>query len=263
MEDDIVNKKMSSECFVCRKKTVIGFDFLAVEKQNTTAEKTAYHEKTLFLERICGIVRLTLCSDCMKSGIKVKIADMKKKNGKPKLFAKKTLMSLNGLLEKYESGDFECTNETEQLFVNAFQCLATIRLGIDGYTSLSDIPADKVTQDLKDLFGKESALRYSQIPEKLRTPIMRRIPNMIIDPPYVLWTPGYAPFQCAIEPKLHTAEGDGNMILFPMKFLFPLIAGSTTDKLSAISNLKSYIEEKTINALPDMVRFYEKELSSI
>ncbi|MDR0599694.1 MAG: hypothetical protein LBG84_06410 [Treponema sp.] len=107
---------MNKECFICKKPSVIFYDFLSLEDVHIHRETIKYTQD-YGSQRIAGIVRITLCADCLRkraleySKIKTKI------NGKPKLFHKQEVETCNNLIKQIDLGIFEKTPDMKSLFL--------------------------------------------------------------------------------------------------------------------------------------------------
>ena len=250
-------KSMSHECFVCGKMSAIGFDFLVIESINIHTD-TVRNSQDVSQERVCGIVRLTLCVECIKQGLAVLISSKTKKGGKPKLFQKETLASLHSSLEKVNRGIFENTPEMESVFISAFifqYGLPVIKLGKRLF-DMNYIPKDKTTQSVISLFKEHSSLPLSSIPEELQTPLMKRSVNRVIEPQYVLWSPDNDIFKHKISPLFDTKGQESNIIMLPISLFL-----SKTPAGNAI--IEMYIGMKLRKQLPDFVMLYKNSLSKV
>jgi len=249
-----MSKKLCDSCFVCGKKSAIGYDFIVVEQANT-----AMKEQVLVQERICGIARLTLCINCLQFGIDAMVADSIKKDGTPKLFLKKVVESFLSLRYKLDSGLFEDTPEMEEHFIVSFNLKPVvpmisnyITLGNRGFT-IRYVHDENKSPAMEKLFKKKylGSLPFSEIPKQLHTPLMERLINKVIEPPYVLWVQGYKPFQCRIEPTIKNYFGteESNMILFPIK--------------QCLTNPPTFFMKETRDSIREIISYYVNELSAM
>ena len=94
---------MSQDCFICGKPTVVFYDFLVVEETTASSRKGVY-TTTTNTQKLSGIVRITLCADCMKDSLNRQIALATNKNGKPKLLEGKKVAELRRFEDEIDRG---------------------------------------------------------------------------------------------------------------------------------------------------------------
>jgi hypothetical protein len=113
---------MNQECFICKKPSVIFYDFLGIESLNIL-QKTGKYTQGYTNQRIAGIVRITLCADCLKKRVVEYLRKKTKTNGKPKLFHKQQVETCNNLIKQIDSRIFEKTPDMKYLFLETlFPC---------------------------------------------------------------------------------------------------------------------------------------------
>ena len=255
-------KKISNECFVCDLEPAISCDYLVLEA-NRTHVQTVRYTKHSSQERVAGIVRLTLCSDCLVNGLKILINSKTKADGSPKLFQKKSFLELNTFLDKMYQGIYESV-DTAKLFTMVFNhedyrfaAKLTINLGMLGFYK-SYISVDNADPAIDELFKNGIAL-LSDIPKVLQTPLMNRLANRIIESKYVLWTPENQNIGGQITPILDQADKNSSIVLFPMSTMLLSISESGTERMNA-NNFISMHFEGTKKQLPEIVNMYNNEL---
>jgi hypothetical protein len=224
-------------------------------------------------ERICGIVRLTLCGDCLKYGIAAMIARRLNKNGKPVLFCKKEVELLRLQSEKLDSGIFEDSPEMEELFLASFHLEGThkgnpynflnkfILLG-DKSFYLPYITADKRSPEVEKLFTKTGygSLPVEDIPVHLHTPLMERMCKKTIEPPYVLWVAGRGPFSSSIDPTFEsTGHTQADLVKSDQKQAWFMLMPVRT----CLSIAHRYFLPETVAALGVTMEIYENDLAGI
>jgi hypothetical protein len=111
---------MNHECFICKKPSVIFYDFLGVESLNIHRETIKYTQNYAN-QRIAGIVRITLCADCLKKRTLEYLGTKTKADGKPKLFHKQEAETCNNLIKQIDLGIFEKTSDMQSLFLETLQ----------------------------------------------------------------------------------------------------------------------------------------------
>ena len=256
-----IQNKMSNECFICGLKSVISCDYL-VQEANRAYVQTVRYTQHSSQERVAGIVRLTLCSDCLVNGMKTLINSKTKADGSPKRFQKKSLLELNAFLDGMYQGIYGNV-DTGKLFTMVFNhedyrfaAKLTINLGMQGFYK-SYIPVDSADPAIDDLFNNGTA-RLSDIPNVLQTPLMKRLANRIIESKYVLWIPENQNIDGQITPVLDQANKISSITLFPMSTMLLSISESGAERMNARNFISAHFEG-TKKQLPDIVNMYNNE----
>ncbi|MDL2237870.1 hypothetical protein LJC56_08605 [Christensenellaceae bacterium OttesenSCG-928-K19] len=214
---------MSQSCFICGKPSVLFYDFLTEESASQTSHVsgTAY-TRTTSMEKILGIARITLCKACLQDSLSRLIARHTNKNGKPRLLEGKIVEELWRIADEIDRGIYDKSHDRRtgldrevaglaKIFVTAFDALGRFpRFYLHNGNhlfSLDYIPIEKQTPDVKKLFQRSTIpgnIYFSEMPEDLKTPLIKRLVNPCMEPQYVLWTPGQespAPFSDSIRPE--------------------------------------------------------------
>lgn len=209
-------RDMSEKCFLCGKETVIGFDFITVEIWRSYVQ-TAKYEQYASRERIAGIVRLTLCADCMKNKVQLLKSDRTKKDGKPKLFQKGAINSLDTLLDKMDHGVYENSIEMENIFIASFGAMWME-------------PDNRYFHIKLDKYGRA------------------------IEAQYVLWTPENEAFSHQIVPELNAQGKESSFTLYSMSLL-STVKSESVIVTGQLSNMLS-LEKNTCKQLYEIVKLY-------
>ena len=247
-------KRMSEKCFVCEKPSVLCADFIATEIFSTST-KTVHYIRTSSEEKVFGVIRMTLCAECLKRRLTDMIADNLNIFGKPKLFEKKTVESLRLLQIKMESGIFENTPEMEKIFTSFTlpREQTNISFGDNESFNIRLIPIDKKSPEMRQLLKNSKTetydIPYHDIPEHLRTPLMKRIINRVFEPPYVLWVEGHGVFEHRIEPTLDKGGYKSKVFLFPIH---------TYDHAAPL-----FFRKESVNKMRDIAEYYKSNLSML
>ena len=216
--------KMSEQCFICGKPSVVFYDFLVTESAAQQYRQGTY-QVTDTAEAISGIARITLCKECMEDSVNRLIASCSNKNGKPRMFERKNVEELQRFAEEMSKGIYDKTRDKRtpgldayvsglaRIFINALVPLKRV-FSFDLYSTelrfgMEYLPPERQTPEVIKLFqrnglridSKTFVMEFSKWPDDLKTPLMKRLVNKNSEPQYVLWVPDQAAFTHAIAPR--------------------------------------------------------------
>ena len=247
---------MYDGCFVCGKRSVIHYDFL-VEESFTTQTVSGRYTQYFDQSRIAGIARLTLCRDCLESTFHQLIAGKINPDGSPRPKYRDEVSSLYALWHQISSGIYENRPGAQQgvfapamdmarLFMTALGGDISLVLGTTEFFFSSLSPAMQ-TPAAKQLF-RAGPLHISQIPPELRTALMYRKANAVIDPQFVLWVPSQTaqtPFTQTIRPEFSLTNSINLGYMFSCDYFYSgyysgWLARRGSETLNQIRSLYDY-----------------------
>ena len=184
--------KMSDSCFICGKPSVMFYDFIAIERTSQTVSKGAARQTTT-VEKIKGIVRITLCKDCLKDAVVKMISAKTNKNGKPMLFEKKKVEDMRLIAEEIDKGIYNKTHDK-------MSCSIADGSYMDGFAKVFVSALGASFTHIVSLYRHTA----HNIPDDQKNLLQKRLSNLNIESQYVLWTPNQSsilPFSCGIVPE--------------------------------------------------------------
>lgn len=220
---------MSSSCFVCGKPSVLYYDYLVVEEYHEFERKgkLTTHKSQ---KSIRGILRITVCGDCLIEQIHTFLANNTKPDGTPKFSSKKEVQIIQNKLTEMKNGYFERFDEvTQYMYCNIFFApfhqfewenpkkdliVGEMTLGISEQVCLNYMSDEEHLtlneRNMPKLMSWAKKHKYKNAPTiEDYSPRFKRLVKREIESPYVLWTsdaPAAAPFTQDIRPVINTGN---------------------------------------------------------
>ena len=246
---------MSPSCFVCGRPSVLSYDYFVLENHTTTessAKLTQHHSQ----EVASGIIRVTVCGDCLMEQAHTYLAANTKENGAPKMLSKKEVPAVQHVLAQMQNGWFQPADGiTQHLFSQIFNPTFYFmeKRNINMRTGVDEMSLGLHTWGCLDLMKNKDNLTLSERaspqvmewatkqktppPVEVFSPRFKRLMAHTIEAPYVLWSAAVQdarPYAYGIESKINT--GNENV---PSKF-YCTPMGKIKDSMSISDDMKPY-----------------------